>query len=317
MKITQINGARGLIIKSSIKNAIIDSDVENASAFDDVIVTHLSLDTLNIIQNNSNKFRRINLSHDLMLLLQKLWRYNIISRPNVMPNFRILPTGYKTKLGLEFNITAYDNDDGLIGSIAIIIEDTASGEKLGYVPNFITQGQYKNRIKKWKRMFRDTHLTQFTSFNSNINPDTTATQVNYSEKSFSENLPSLFSDLTLLQSWLKPFNPTRLNEINDYSLKQDQPIIWQCKSAKLLNYYFPDNDFYYIDDGSEINEKQKNHLICYTKDEIKKDMLVEKKDPTPLINQIDIYARKFKHSLPQSDFSDIVKMIKAQETYMI
>ena len=64
MKITQISNNRGIIIKSSIKKVIIDGDVENASAFKDVVITHLSANTLNIIESNSSPYRRINVSFD-------------------------------------------------------------------------------------------------------------------------------------------------------------------------------------------------------------------------------------------------------------
>ena len=60
-------------------------------------------------------------------------RNGLLKRPEVMPKFRILPTNYPSVLGLEFRITPFDNDDGLTGSFAILIEDMNTGEKMGYV----------------------------------------------------------------------------------------------------------------------------------------------------------------------------------------
>lgn len=313
MKITQINGARGLILKSSIKKIIIDSDIENASAFKDIVITHLSLDTLNIIENNSNQYRRINLSYDLMLLLQKLWRYNIIKKPNVMPKFRILPSRYEATLGLEFKITAYDSDDGLPGSIAIIIEDMSTGEKLGYVPNFITQGQHKNRIKKWKRAFRDAHLTQFTSFNSNINKNTNLTNVSYSEKEFKARVTELLPETEKLKLFFSPFNPERLLEINKIATQNSYQIIWQPTTANLLHYYFPNDDFYTTSD----NSLEKDHLINVNKQELNENNLIQEQPNNLIAQDLRNYLKIFRNTLPQSDFSDIIKMIHAQETYMI
>lgn len=313
MKITQINGARGLILKSSIKKIIIDSDIENASAFKDIVITHLSLDTLNIIENNSNQYRRINLSYDLMLLLQKLWRYNIIKKPNVMPKFRILPSRYEATLGLEFKITAYDSDDGLPGSIAIIIEDMSTGEKLGYVPNFITQGQHKNRIKKWKRAFRDAHLTQFTSFNSNINKNTNLTNVSYSEKEFKARVTELLPETEKLKLFFSPFNPERLLEINKIATQNNYQIIWQPTTANLLHYYFPNDDFYTTSD----NSLEKDHLINVNKQELNENNLIQEQPNNLIAQDLRNYLKIFRNTLPQSDFLDIIKMIHAQETYMI
>lgn len=313
MKITQINGSRGIILKSSIKKVIIDSDVENASAFKDVVITHLSLDTLNIIQRNSNQYRRINLSYDLMLLLQKLWRNQIIPYPDVMPKFRILPTGYPTTLGLEFKITAFDSDDGLTGSTAILIEDMNTGEKLGYVPNFVTNGQHKNRIKKWKREFRDAKLTQFISFNTNINSDTKS-KAQIAAKEISKLLAEFISNNDeQIQNWLKPFNPERMKEINSIAFEKDKRIVWQASNAKFLHYFYPDEKIYCLADDT-INSK---NLVQLPVEDIDENDITEKNKFIPLDTQIENYSTIFKHSLSRSDFSEIIKIIEAKETYMI
>ena len=150
MKITQITNNRGIIIKSSIKKVIIDGDVENASAFKDVVITHLSANTLNIIESNSSPYRRINVSFDLMQLLQKLWRNGLLKRPEVMPKFRILPTNYPSVLGLEFRITPFDNDDGLTGSFAILIEDMNTGESWDTSRTSLLRGSIAIELKNGK-----------------------------------------------------------------------------------------------------------------------------------------------------------------------
>lgn len=318
MKVTQINGARGLILKSSIKKVIIDSDVENASAFKDIVITHLSLDTLNIIQSNASKYRRINLSYDLMLLLQKLWRNHIIKKPDVMPKFRILPTGYSTTLGLEFKITAFDSDDGLTGSIAVLIEDLSTGEKLGYVPNFITQGQHKNRIKKWKRIFKEEQLSQFVSFNSNINQN--ATKVTCTEKNIQDQIEqSINSDHQDLQKWLKPFNPARLLKINELATANNQRMIWLKNYATFLNYYYPDTAFAFVAEKSaELNPEQiDSNLIAIPETDFTADDIVQQKDPYPLADQLEKYQSQFLNSLPKNDFLEIIRLIGAQESYLI
>lgn len=319
MKITQISNNRGIIIKSSIKKVIIDGDVENASAFKDVVITHLSADTLNIIESNSSPYRRINLSFDLMQLLQKLWRNALLKRPEVMPKFRILPINYSSVLGLEFRITPFDNDDGLSGSLAILIEDMNTGEKLGYVPNFITQGQHRNRIKKWKKHLRDSKLNQLIMFNTNVDPE--GKQVDYSEKEFKNQFTEKVEkhDNDWLQNQLVPFNPARLLTINQLATKNNTPIIWLPSYAKLLHYYYPDEDWLYqsdqlTDDLKEFFEEA-HHLVAAKQQN--SDVILQSKSIVPLNQRLSNYADQFKHTLPQNDLAEIMQIIGAQETYLI
>lgn len=319
MKITQISNNRGIIIKSSIKKVIIDGDVENASAFKDVVITHLSADTLNIIESNSSPYRRINVSYDLMRLLQKLWRNDLLKRPEVMPKFRILPTNYPSVLGLEFRITPFDNDDGLTGSFAILIEDMNTGEKMGYVPNFITQGQHRNRIKKWKKHLRDSKLNQLIMFNTNVNPE--SNQVSYSEKEFKDQLTEEIKkhDSKWLQSQLMPFNPTRLLTINQLATENNSPIVWLPAYAKLLHYYYPDEDWLYqsdqlTDDLKEFFEKA-HHLVAAKQQD--SGAILQSQSIIPLNQRLNEYADQFKHTLPQNDLTEIIQIIGAQETYLI
>ena len=319
MKITQISNNRGIIIKSSIKKVIIDGDVENASAFKDVVITHLSANTLNIIESNSSPYRRINVSFDLMQLLQKLWRNGLLKRPEVMPKFRILPTNYPSVLGLEFRITPFDNDDGLTGSFAILIEDMNTGEKLGYVPNFITQGQHRNRIKKWKKHLRDSKLNQLIMFNTNVDPD--GKQVSYSEKEFKKQLTEKIKkhDNDWLQNQLVPFNPARLLTINQLAAENNNPIIWLPAYARLLHYYYPDEDWLYQsdqlpDDLKEFFEKAP-HLVAANQQD--SDGILQSKSIIPLNQHLSEYAAQFKHTLPQNDLTEIMQIIGAQETYLI
>lgn len=315
MKITQINGARGLILKSSIKKVIIDSDVENASAFKDVVITHLSLDTLNIIQTNSSPYRRINLSYDLMLLLQKLWRNDIIKKPEVMPKFRILPARYGATLGLEFKITTYDSDDGVVGSIAIIIEDMNTGEKLGYVPNFITQGQHKKRIKTWKRAFRDAKLNQFISFNSNINNE--VSEVTFTEKDLQHNINKwIKNDSFQIQNWLKPFNPERMAFIDQNALNNQKQIIWLPKEAQFLHYYYPHKEFCFIASSNGILPHV-DKLEAISQQNISSNDIVQEQNTLPIADQLHNYVQSFRNTLPQTDFTEIIKMIGAQESILI
>ena len=53
-------------------------------------------------------------------------------------------------------------------------------------PNFITQGQHRNRIKKWKKHLRDSKLNQLIMFNTNVDPENK--QVSYAEKEFKTQL---------------------------------------------------------------------------------------------------------------------------------
>ena len=319
MKITQISNNRGIIIKSSIKKVIIDGDVENASAFKDVVITHLSADTLNIIESNSSPYRRINVSFDLMQLLQKLWRNGLLKRPEVMPKFRILPTNYPSVLGLEFRITPFDNDDGLIGSFAILIEDMNTGEKLGYVPNFITQGQHRNRIKKWKKHLRNSKLNQLIMFNTNVDPD--KKQVGYSEKDFKNQFTEKVErhDDDWIQNQLVPFNPARLLTINELAAESNNPIIWLPAYARLLHYYYPDEDWLYqsdqlSDDLKEFFEKA-HHLVAASQQD--SDGILQSKSIIPLNQRLSEYAAQFKYTLPQNDLTEIMQIIGAQETYLI
>lgn len=321
MKITQINNTRGIIIKSSIKKVIIDGDVENASAFKDVVITHLSADTLNIIESNSSQYRRINVSYELMRLLQKLWRNGLVPPPKVMPKFRILPTGYPSVLGLEFQITPFDNDDGLTGSMAILIKDMNTGEKMAYIPNFITQGQHRNRIKKWKKKLRDEEIDQLIIFNNNTDSD--IKNVSYTEKNFNQLLKEKIEkqDSEWLQKQLIPFNPERLININRVANEKEHSVVWQPTVAKFLHYYYPNDDLMFqenqlTEDNPNFFNKD-NHLIGIDENDDQSALIIQQRNVLPITTQIEEYRKQFKRTLPQSDLNEIIQIISAKETYSI
>lgn len=322
MKITQISNNRGVIIKSSIKKVIIDGDIENASAFKDIVITHLSLNTLNIIENNNSPYRRVNISFELMQLLQKLWRNRIIKKPNVMPKFRILPINYSSVLGLEFKVTPFKNDDGLIGSIALVIEDVGTGEKMGYIPNFITQGQHKSQIKNWKKHFRNYQLDQLVIFNNNSNQQ--SKQVTYSEKNFEKEIKLHLNngDLSWIQKQLLPLNPDRLINIKHLADDNNIQILWTASTARLLHYYFQNEILIYQKNSVLTQEQQnfleKNNLLIATDKSQINDLVITQ--PTilkPLNQEIDYYREQFKNTLPENDLAEILKVIGAKETYLI
>lgn len=323
MKITQISNNRGIIIKSSIKKVIIDGDIENASAFKDIVITHLSVNTLNIIENNNSPYRRINISFELMQLLQKLWRSRIIKKPNVMPRFRILPFNYSSVLGLEFKVTPFKNDDGLIGSIALVIEDVGTGEKIGYVPNFITQGQHKNQIKNWKKHFRNYQLDQLVIFNNNS--DQKVKQITYSEKNLEKEIKLHLNhgDLSWIQKQLLPLNPDRLINIKHLADDNNIKILWTASTACLLHYYFP-NEILIYQKNSVLKKEQQNFLekndLLMADDKVQVSDLAVITQPInlePLNQKIDHYRKQFQNTLPENDLVEILKVIGAQETYLI
>lgn len=321
MKITQISNNRGIIIKSSIKKVIIDGDVENASAFKDVVISHLSINTLNIIESNNSPYCRINLSFELMQLLQKLWQNRLIKKPKVMPKFRILPINVSSILGLEFRVTPFKNDDGIIGSLALVIEDVGTGEKVGYVPNFITQGQHKSQIKNWKKHFRNYQLDQLIIFNNNS--DTQAKKVTYSEKDFGKDLLSHLNnrEFAWVQRKLVPFNPDRLMSIQHLANEKNISISWVAPFARLLHYYFPNEKFIYQKD-SVLKEEQKffkQTPSLIANDNFSNDTIIinQSDNFTTLIQELDRYRKMFQNTLPENDLTEILKIIGAQETYLI
>lgn len=320
MKITQISNNRGIIIKSSIKKVIIDGDIENASAFKDIVISHFSANTLNIIESNSTPYCRINLSFELMQLLQKMWRNKMIKQPKVMPKFRILPINISSILGLEFRVTPFKNDDGLIGSLSLVIEDVGTGEKIGYVPNFITQGQHKNQIKKWKKHFRNYHLDQLIIFNNN---DTRTKKVTYSEKVFEKEVQSHLNnrEFPWIQKQLVPFNPDRLMSIKQLANKNNVSISWIAPIARLLHYYFPNEKFIYQKD-SVLKEDEKffKHAQSLIEDDDLQNgnsIIKQSNNFTTLTQELENYRQRFQNTLPENDLIEILKIIGAQETYLI
>lgn len=119
-----------------------------------VVISHLTPAVITSLQHSVTT--PVFMSQDLYELLQILTVTGLLKLS--LKRVQIMPTGYPTVIN-DLRITPFPNDDGMWGSVALLIKDDATS--IGYCAAFTPHGNRKKRLKKWKRHFRDAHIKQF------------------------------------------------------------------------------------------------------------------------------------------------------------
>ncbi|MFT8445966.1 MAG: hypothetical protein ABF631_00075 [Liquorilactobacillus nagelii] len=125
-----------------------------------LIITHLNSDILQELLQIDNKKLTVFVSYELYYLLQKLQHVQLLRPINSFDQFKIMPTGFPQQFG-ELTLTAFNNDDSLTGSIALLIKN--GEETTGYCAAFAIAGFHLKRIHRWQKAFRQAEITQFTT----------------------------------------------------------------------------------------------------------------------------------------------------------
>lgn len=195
------------------------------SSNDVIIITRLSKETLLLLATDNHPL--IYMSQNLLTLLQRLNHENFIKLN--LTNVKVLPYTYKEEIFSGVNITAFNNDDDLYGSIAILIDDHEN--KIGYVSKFNTSGLHKKRIKIWKKIFNTNSLdTLIIGHKENAK---NYLSKNGAIKNFEKDLLK-GSNIKLNLTF---FDPEQLIRFDTIAKKNNYQIAWPKKYLNLINYF--------------------------------------------------------------------------------
>ena len=154
-----IEHATGLTITTPQINVNVDGFTDKPTP---VVISHLTPAMISFLQRPSTA--PVFISQDLYELLQILTVTGVLKLS--LERVQIMPTSYPTIIG-DLRITPLPNDNGVWGSVALLIEDAAMA--IGYCATFTTHGSKKKRLKKWKRHFRDARIKQFYFLAATLN----------------------------------------------------------------------------------------------------------------------------------------------------
>lgn len=194
-----------------------------------VIISHLSADNLAYLQQATLPAKTF-VSQNLFLLLQKLTKFELIANLNL--DLKVLPYGFAVPVA-DLKITAFNNDDGLWGSIALYLEH--DHQKLGYVAKFDIHGIHKKRIKAWKKFFSQQKLDYlilgYQDRDDSDNYLSKTGQLKNIEKTLEQ------ADSTQIYLEMTPFDPEQLVKIDDLAHRLDYQIKWLPGYAELISYF--------------------------------------------------------------------------------
>lgn len=270
-------------------NIYIDDYNENSST-DVIIITRLTEKTLRLLTNDSHPL--IYMSQDLLTLLQRLTHEEFLKLN--LNNIKVLPYTYKVEISKHVSITAFNNDDDLFGSIALLIEDNEN--KIGYVSKFNTIGIHKKRIKTWKKIFNTNSLN--TLIIGHKESSKNFLSKNGAIKNFEKDLLKK-SNVTLNLTF---FDPEQLIRFDSIAKKNHYQILWPEKYLNLINYFKSLN----FEDSITIEQNTPSiHII----DEVQPSI----DSALSMLNDLE----QNYHSCTEPEFKEILNYINAKTNIII
>lgn len=231
---TQLNPDSSFTIKSKNTKIILDP-VSTRPGFDFGIITYLKPDSI-IFKPDSLNYP-VFVSQDLFLLLQKLVCSQII-RP-INHQLKIIPYNYAQELN-DISVTAYMNEDGLTGSLALLIKNEETS--IGYCRRFDIGGLHKRRINKWKKKLKAGKISTLClgkeMFDSQAANITSARGLyKHLEKELADSTSSKISFAA------NPWQIDILHQFNKIGTDMGYTVSWLPNFAELLSYFYPEESF--------------------------------------------------------------------------